>query len=45
MTHYISPAPLTFEILDCILNKNYKLALSEESKKSIFGRPDSALNF
>lgn len=35
MVHYISPAPLTFEMLDTILNKNYTLALSEESKKLI----------
>ena len=35
MVHHISPAPLTFEVLDRILNKNYKLALSEESTKRI----------
>ena len=35
MTHHISPAPLTFEIIDRILAKKYKLALSEESKKLI----------
>lgn len=35
MIHHISPAPLTFEIIDNILNKNYKLALSDESKKLI----------
>ena len=35
MVHYISPAPLTFEVIDKILSKNYKLALSEDSKKLI----------
>ena len=35
MVHYISPAPLTFEVIDKILKKNCKLALSEESKKLI----------
>ena len=35
MVHYISPAPLTFEIIDDILHKDYTLALSEESKKLI----------
>lgn len=35
MKHFISPAPLTFEIIDTILHKGYKLALSEESKKLI----------
>lgn len=35
MIHYISPAPLTFEIIDDILSKGYKLALSEESKQLI----------
>ncbi len=35
MTHYISPAPLTFEVIDNILKKGYKLALSEESKQLI----------
>lgn len=35
MIHYISPAPLTFEIIDNILTKKYKLALSEESKTLI----------
>ena len=35
MIHYISPAPLTFEAIDTILNKHYTLALSEESKKLI----------
>ena len=35
MVHYISPSPLTFEVIDNILKKNYTLALSEESKKLI----------
>ena len=35
MTHYISPAPLTFEVIDAILNKHYTLALSDESKQLI----------
>ena len=35
MTHYISPAPLTFETIDAILNKHYTLALSDESKQLI----------
>jgi len=35
MIHYISPAPLTFETIDNILTHDYKLALSEESKKLI----------
>lgn len=35
MIHYISPAPLTFEVIDNILKNGYKLALSEESKKLI----------
>lgn len=35
MIHYISPAPLTFEAIDTILTKKYKLALSDESKKLI----------
>lgn len=35
MIHYISPAPLTFEIIDNILKSGCKLALSEESKKLI----------
>jgi histidine ammonia-lyase len=29
--HYISPEPLTFEIIEAILEKNYQLALSDES--------------
>lgn len=32
MVHYISPTPLTFEVIDNILKGHYKLALSEESK-------------
>ena len=35
MIHYISPVPLTFETIENILNKGYKLALSEESKQLI----------
>ena len=35
MIHYISPAPLTFETIDTILNQGYQLALSDESKKLI----------
>lgn len=35
MIHYISPSPLTFETIENILNKGYKLALSEESKQLI----------
>lgn len=35
MTHYISPEPLTFEVIENILTKGYKLALSEESKQLI----------
>ena len=35
MIHYISPAPLTFEVIDRILKKQYQLALSEESKNLI----------
>lgn len=35
MVHYISPAPLSFEIIDNILKNNDKLALSDESKKRI----------
>ena len=35
MIHYISPAPLTFETIDAILNKHYTLALSDESKQLI----------
>ncbi len=35
MIHHISPAPLTFEVIDKIIKENYKLALSEESKKLI----------
>ena len=35
MVHYISPAPLTFEVIDKILHTNCTLALSEESKKRI----------
>lgn len=35
MIHQISPAPITFEQLDSILKKGYKLELSEESKKLI----------
>ena len=35
MVHYISPASLTFEVIDNILKKDCKLALSEESKKRI----------
>ncbi len=35
MIHYISPVPLTFETIDNILTHDYKLALSEESKKLI----------
>ena len=31
-THYISPKPLTFDVIETILTKKYKLALSEESK-------------
>lgn len=35
MKHYISPAPLTFEVIDNILKNGVKLALSDESKKLI----------
>lgn len=35
MIHHISPAPLTFEVIDKIIKENYKLALSEKSKKLI----------
>lgn len=35
MVHYISPAPLTFEVIDSILTNKTQLALSEESKKLI----------
>ena len=34
-THYISPKPLTFDVIETILTKKYKLALSEESKTLI----------
>lgn len=32
MTHYITPEKLTFEQIEKILTKKYKLALSDESK-------------
>ena len=35
MTHYITPEYLTFEQIEKIINKKYKLALSDESKKLI----------
>ena len=35
MTHYITPEKLTFEQIEKILTKKYKLALSDESKKLI----------
>ena len=35
MTHYITPDKLTFEQIEKILTKKYKLALSDESKKLI----------
>ena len=35
MIHSISPATLTFEIIDTILQKGYKLALSDESRELI----------
>lgn len=35
MIHYISPEPLTFEVIDHILKNKCQLALSEESKKRI----------
>lgn len=35
MIHYISPEPLTFEVIDNILKNGYKLALSDESKELI----------
>lgn len=33
--HYISPEPLTFEVLEEIIEKDYKLALSDEAKARI----------
>lgn len=35
MVHYISPSPLTFEVIDRILNEHYTLALSDESRQLI----------
>ena len=35
MTHYITPEYLTFDQIEKIINKKYKLALSDESKKLI----------
>lgn len=35
MVHYISPSPLTFEVIGKILKDNCKLSLSEESKALI----------
>jgi histidine ammonia-lyase len=34
-THFISPTPLTFDILEEIVNKKYKLALSEEARANV----------
>lgn len=34
-THYISPKALTFDVIETILSKKYKLALSDESKQLI----------
>lgn len=33
--HYISPEPLTFDVIETILDKKYKLELSAESRKLI----------
>lgn len=35
MIHYITPSPLTFEVIENIITQNYKLALSDESKQRI----------